>query len=332
MSLFRISSGEITALDKTTFANQNILERNDLQQALKHNIDVIAPECLVISEEFSYWQDSKKRIDLLAIDKNANLVVIELKRDETGSHMDLQAIRYASMVSPLTYEQACKYFQKYLDKNTPNEHNDAEEIIKDFLDWDEPEKDDFAQDVRVVLVSADFSKELTTSALWLRDKGIDISCVRLSPYKYQDETLINAEQIIPVPETAEYLIKVKEKTNERRTAISGKKDYSKYRYKDEIYNKRYLALAIMKDWIEKQKPKNLGDIHSVFVEKVHKKIAQNINHIPDSQQRRYHVHEESLIRLESNEIIAISNQWGLDSIHRLLELTSKFGVEVEVIN
>ena len=52
---------------------------------------------LVISEEFSDWEDSKKRIDLLGIDSDANLVIIELKRTEDGSYMDLQAIRYAAI-------------------------------------------------------------------------------------------------------------------------------------------------------------------------------------------------------------------------------------------
>ena len=40
---------------------------------------------LVIADEFSDWEDSRRRIDLLAIDRNANLVVIELKRDEVGA-------------------------------------------------------------------------------------------------------------------------------------------------------------------------------------------------------------------------------------------------------
>ncbi|KAF0786760.1 hypothetical protein L246_08965, partial [Salmonella enterica subsp. enterica serovar Worthington str. BCH-5715] len=76
----------------------------------------------------------------------------------------------------------------------------------------ENELADFGKDIRIVLASADFSKELTTplslshiavvvnsllkSAIWLRDKGVDIRCVRLTPYNFKGEVLINAEQII----------------------------------------------------------------------------------------------------------------------------------------
>jgi hypothetical protein len=58
----------------------------------------------VIAEEFSEWEDSRRRIDLLGGDRDGNLVVIELKRTEDGGHMELQAIRYAAMVSALTME------------------------------------------------------------------------------------------------------------------------------------------------------------------------------------------------------------------------------------
>ena len=41
----------------------------------------------------------------------------------------------------------------------------------------------FAQEVRIVLVSAEFSKELTTSVMWLNDFGLDIRCVRIHLYR-----------------------------------------------------------------------------------------------------------------------------------------------------
>ena len=61
---------------------------------MRDRIDAIAPDVYVLTEEYGEWEDSRRRIDLLGIDKDANLVVIELKRSEDGGHMDLQAIRH----------------------------------------------------------------------------------------------------------------------------------------------------------------------------------------------------------------------------------------------
>ena len=62
---------------------------------------------LVISEEFSHWDRSERWTDLLAVDRQARLVVIELKRTTDDSSAGLQAIRYAAMVSQMTFEPLC---------------------------------------------------------------------------------------------------------------------------------------------------------------------------------------------------------------------------------
>jgi hypothetical protein len=125
-----------------------------LQRLLRENIEVIAPETLiisdVISEEFGEWEDSRRHIDLLGLDKDANLVVIELKRTEGGGHMELQSIRYASMVSTMTFDRAAEVFGRYL-VTLGKEGLDPRAIMLDFLGWDEPDEDMFGQDVRVVL-------------------------------------------------------------------------------------------------------------------------------------------------------------------------------------
>jgi len=41
-------------------------------------------------------------------------VVIELKRTEDGGHMELQAIRYAAMVSAMTFDGAVEIYGRYL--------------------------------------------------------------------------------------------------------------------------------------------------------------------------------------------------------------------------
>ena len=99
MPIYEFAETDIFRLDETTFNLAGLQERRDLQRLLREHIEVIAPNSLVIAEEFGDWDESRRRIDLLAIDKEANLVVIELKRTEDGGHMELQSIRYASMVS-----------------------------------------------------------------------------------------------------------------------------------------------------------------------------------------------------------------------------------------
>jgi hypothetical protein len=329
MSLFKINNGNLSELAKTTFAAEGIQERRDIQAALKNHIAAIAPDCLVISEEFSFWEESKRRIDLLAIDRDANLVVIELKRDDSGAHMELQALRYASMISTLTFDKACQHFQLYLDKK--NENQDAKSIILDFIDVSETDIDDFAQDVRIILASADFSKELTTSVLWLREKNVDIKCVRLTPYKHGSEVLINAEQIIPVPEAEEYLIRFREKSNERKTVNSNGRDYSTYSYLEAVYNKRNLALAVMTDWVKENQPDTLADLIKVFPRSIHRGIAKKVEEISENRLDRYHSREENIITLSSDENIVISNQWSLRSITHLIEKLNEYGFDIEKI-
>ena len=96
MALYEITSEAIVDVAATEFRLEQLRERTDLQRVLRAKLAVVCPESMVLAEEFCDWDDSRRRIDLLAVDKNANLVVVELKRSEDGGHMDLQAIRYAA--------------------------------------------------------------------------------------------------------------------------------------------------------------------------------------------------------------------------------------------
>ncbi|MGN6090915.1 MAG: hypothetical protein ACTHOL_01070, partial [Luteibacter jiangsuensis] len=106
MAFFEVTEDCLSRLLPISLADAQIRERRDLQRLLRAHLSQLLPDLLVISEEFEGWDDSKRRVDLLAIDRVGNLVVIELKRGDTGHHMDLQSIRYAAMVSTMTFAQA----------------------------------------------------------------------------------------------------------------------------------------------------------------------------------------------------------------------------------
>tara|TARA_R110001583_G_C5670239_1_gene410782 strand:+ start:16940 stop:17734 length:795 start_codon:yes stop_codon:yes gene_type:complete len=224
MPLYQLTSSSLVQISSTSFQDENLRERQDLQRLLKHNISVISPDTLVIAEEFGDFSDSNRRIDLLAIDKNANLVVIELKRTGDGGHMELQAIRYASMVANMTWDQAVFAYRRYLQAHETE--LDAESSLLEFLGWDQPQEDVFGQNVRMILASGDFSKEITTSVLWLNERDLDITCVRLGLYRSGDQLLLNAEQIIPLPEAEGYQVEVRQKRREERSSRTGTRDRS----------------------------------------------------------------------------------------------------------
>ncbi|MDC9606747.1 hypothetical protein WDV76_03790 [Xenorhabdus griffiniae] len=223
MAIYELTQDTLIEVKMTSFEAEKLKERQDIQRLLKSQIGAISPDTLVIAEEYSHFVGSNRRVDLLGIDKSANLVVIELKRDDDGGHMELQAIRYAAMVSNLTWEQAVSAYREFL--NRMGQDIDAESSLLDFLAWDSPQHNDFAKETRIVLAAFSFSKEITTSVLWLNDIGLDITCVRLQPFRVNEKLLLNVEQIIPLPEAVDYQIEVRHKNREKRV-VSNEKDHS----------------------------------------------------------------------------------------------------------
>ena len=226
MAIYELTDETIRPIEQTKFASAGINERGDLQRLLREQVEIISPDTLVISEEFGDWADSRRRIDLLGLDKDANLVVIELKRTEDGGHMELQAVRYAAMVSAMTFDNAVEIFGRYLGKLGRDE--DSQATILEFLEWEEPDEDEFAQDARIVLASAEFSKELTTAVMWLNDRDLDIRCIRLKPYRDGGRLLLDVQQIIPLPEAEQYRVQLKEKQKRERKARATGPDFTKY--------------------------------------------------------------------------------------------------------
>jgi len=218
----------IPPVGATSFRAEAITERGHLQDLLKRQIEVLDPNLYVLGEEFSDWDESLRRIDLLCVDRDANLVVVELKRDEDSGHAELQALRYAAMVSALTFQQAVRFHQRYLGDGVP-----AESKLLEFLGWAEPQEDDFGRDVRIVLASHDFSKEVTSTVLWLRDRGLDIRCFKMVPLRLPDgeghRILVDVQQLIPVPGTNELMMRIAEKSQKTREAVRvSARDYRRF--------------------------------------------------------------------------------------------------------
>jgi hypothetical protein len=326
MTIYRMTGEALEAVRETTFASAGVSERNDLQRLLKSQIEIISEGTLIIAEEFSDWEDSRRRIDLLGVDPDGTIVVIELKRTEDGGHMELQAIRYAAMVSTLDFDRVVRIFESYLKAN--GDARDAREVLVDHLD--DANEDSFAQDVRIVLASAEFSRELTTSVLWLNDRGLDIRCVRIKPYGAQTDLLLDVQQIIPLPDAQDYITRFREKQQKERQSRSSGRDTSRYSiYAGETClveneSKRRSVLTLIRhlcdagispeqiaanvEW--KQASMFRSTEGDVEVEEFVKRVAATENQLGRKFMRNYYFLDDDDLFLFDGKTYAVTKRWG----------------------
>src|SRR4051812_624081 len=85
--------------------------------------------------------------------------------------IQLQAIKYAAMVSSMTLEQLIGAHARYI-KGDDAFHR-AEAAVLGHLGLDSPSDGALTGEVRTVLIAADFSREITTSVMWLNTFGLD---------------------------------------------------------------------------------------------------------------------------------------------------------------
>lgn len=142
--------------------------------------------------------------------------------DDSGRDVTWQAIKYAAYSSTLLKDKIIEIYQQYLnDKLRANESIDdesmgAEERIREFLNVgsiNEVSLNEY-NSIRIILVANRFRKEITSSALWLNERGIDVRCIRVKPYKTNMGLLLSANQIIPTPESSDMMISITSRINE----------------------------------------------------------------------------------------------------------------------
>ena len=226
MALYEITGESLKPITRKTFTSLGLLERANIQRAVRTHIAAITPgvKTMVLAEEFGDWVGANRRIDLLCLDENARLVVVELKRDDSA-HMELQALRYAAMVSTMRFDQAVEAHRKYL--LSIGSTDDPEQAIREFLDHEEGPVA-LSETVRIVLASSEFQQELTTTVLWLNKQGLDIRCVQMRPHLIEDRVLLDIHQVIPLPEAAQYQVAVREKSMEQDAARVSDRDTTRY--------------------------------------------------------------------------------------------------------
>jgi len=231
MFVIEKDTNTIRPLLKRSFTELGFKERKHLQEWIVSNPEALGEPLLIIQKEFSGFSETFERLDLLALDKNGNLVIIENKLDDSGKDVTWQALKYASYCSTLTKEEIRNIFQNYLDIHSKGKN--AVDLLARFFD-----DSDYSEIVvnqrttqRIIMVAANFRKEVTSTVLWLMDFKIQLQCIKATPYELNDQYFLNLEQIIPTKDAQDYVISMTNKTQEEISTGEEVKSRHKIRLK-----------------------------------------------------------------------------------------------------
>lgn len=219
--MYKIDSQQnrISPLLTKTFSELGFSERHHLQEWLVNTPAVFGEELLMIQKEFAGFDDTKERLDLLAIDKEGNLVIIENKLDDSGRDVVWQALKYAGYCSNLTKNDIIEIYQKYLDQYFPNDQVKASDRLSEFLEIEDLQTKliNTSTSQRIILVAANYRKEVTNTMLWLSQFNLSCQCFKVTPYSSNSDLFLNIEQIIPPPEIKEFMIGIAAREAEEKT-------------------------------------------------------------------------------------------------------------------
>lgn len=191
---------QLRPLDEMSYASLGLKERFDIQEWIEKTPRMLGEELLIIAKE--YELPSRCRLDLLAVDKHAQLVIIELKRDDSGAGVEWQAIKYASYCSAFSNDDIFRIYAAY----RKIDEEDARQQIENFVDG-EAGLAGLNQKQRIILAARTFHSDVVSAVLWLLDYGLDIQCVKIDPY-WDAETqslFIYPSVMIPPPEARDYI-------------------------------------------------------------------------------------------------------------------------------
>lgn len=218
------SANRLRKLERISFSEVGFREREHLQEWLAAMPDALCEAMsegedglLIIQKEFDGFDGTREPLDLLALDRAGQLVIIENKLDDSGRDVVWQALKYAAYCSSLKKAEIVGIFQQYVDRQGGG---DAAALICEFLGedaLDEVVLND-GTNQRVLFIAANFRREVTATVLWLRKHQIDARCVKVVPYRFGEEVFVDLQQIIPTPEAADYMIRMAEKDSEEESS------------------------------------------------------------------------------------------------------------------
>lgn len=188
--------------DLTRINVSSLDQEERLEEFLDKDISIASPNWMVIGRQV--YTDYGNYVDLLAIDRDGNLVILELKKNKTPREIVAQLLDYASWVKELKDDDIASIYETYQKKYHPQNSNASldEAFCKRFNLREMPEELNESHQLVVVASKLDESTERIVTYL-SKEHNVPINAVFFRVFKDEDKEYLSSmwfiDPTIPSP-------------------------------------------------------------------------------------------------------------------------------------
>ncbi len=165
------------------------------------NYNVFNEELLIINNQVR--TRDKKRADILALDRNGNAVIIELKKDKGSLGVETQALQYLADFSRYKGES---FLEKFLSKDI------CMDRVLSFLG--EVPIQNINENNRIILIARSFDTTLYSMGEWLASKNIGFRCISYRPIEILNRKFLSFSVTFDQSPESLYPIEFESKTRQ----------------------------------------------------------------------------------------------------------------------
>lgn len=233
--LIEIRSGEPSLVAPVPF--QGRMTETEFETAVIAAPQVLGEELLVLGRQLADFSEDQQRLDVLALDKAGEIVLIELKVTESFRFTDVQALAYAGAYADLgpshfsetlfrsLHGPDAELFRRSTGIDGSAQLEDVKSAILEFLvDFDSFSEWQPSQQVRIKLVAPGFTQRVLKNVKWLGEVyGMPIEAIRAQLYERDDRLEVTCERLLPLPGEEFFDLTVRDRERVRRERNEGRR-------------------------------------------------------------------------------------------------------------
>ena len=172
----------------------------DLQRLMSSHIQdfIYSNDLLTIFNE----RPRQEEPDILAIDRNGDLYILELKRWSSDRENLLQVLRYGQLYGSSSYDELNELFQKYSKSNV-----ELLEIHKQYFDLPDDKalrKSDFNMHQHFLIVTNGLDQNTVDAIRYWKNNGLSIDAIIYWVFEINGEHYIEFNMYSPIEGNLEY--------------------------------------------------------------------------------------------------------------------------------